>query len=181
MEPKVVTVDQWVRIAEITPKTELWNGQPTPRMAAPADYCALVGRLAGYLGGHVLPRGLGEVFASECAFFPAGDEGVLLVPDVAFVRAERLVPLAERAGFLELAPDLAVGIAEAPLWPPHVAEHLSDYLAHGVRLIWLVDPIAGRVTVHVPGATARVFGADDVLDGGDVVPNFRVPVSALIR
>src|SRR6266511_2417485 len=114
MDPKLINVDQYWRILEITPKTELWEGQPTPRVAAIAEYCALVGRVAGYLGAHVLPRGLGEVFASECAFFPTGDEGVLLVPDVAFVRAERLPQPAERPGFLQLAPDLAVGIAEAP-------------------------------------------------------------------
>jgi Uma2 family endonuclease len=181
MEPKAINGDQWLRIAEITPKTELWRGQPTPRMAAIADYCALVGRVAGYLGGHVLPRGLGEIFASECAFFPAGDEGVLLVPDVAFVRAERLPPLTERPAALQLAPDLAIGIAEAPLWPPHAAEHLDDYLASGVALVWIVDPIAGRVTVHAPGSGERTLGPDDVLDGGAVLPEFRLPVSALFR
>jgi hypothetical protein len=71
--------------------------------------------------------------------------------------------------------------AEAPLWPPHVAEHLSDYVESGVALIWLVDPIAGRVTVHAPGTTARVLGLDEVLDGGDGVPGFRVSVAALVH
>jgi Uma2 family endonuclease len=165
----------------MTPKVELWSGQPTPRMAAIAEYCALVGRVAGYLGGHVLPHGLGEVFASECAFFPTGEAGVLLVPDVAFVRAERLPPPAERPGYLDLAPDLAVGIAEAPLWPPHVADHLSDYLESGVALIWIVDPVASRVTVHTPGAAERVLAPGDTLDGGAVIPEFRLPVAALFR
>jgi Uma2 family endonuclease len=181
MEPKMINVDQWWNAGQFVPKTELWSGQPTPRMAAIADYCALVGRVAGYLGAHVLPGGLGEVFASECAFFPAGDDGVVLIPDVSFVRAERLPPLTQRPGFLQLAPDLAVGIAEAPLWPPHAAEHLADYLASGVALIWIVDPIAGHVTVHAPGTGERVLGPDDVIDGGAVLPEFRLPVAALIR
>ncbi len=181
MEPKAITFDQWWRVLEITPKTELWDGQPTPRMAAIADYCALVGRVAGYLGGHVLPLGLGEIFASECAFLPAGEEGVLLVPDVAFVRAERLPPLAERPAVLQLAPDIAVGIAEAPRWPPHAADHLSDYLTSGVALIWIVDPIAGHVTVHSPGSGGQILGPNDILDGGAVLPEFRLPVAALFR
>jgi Uma2 family endonuclease len=142
------------------------------------------GRVAGWLGVFAFPQGLGDVYASECAFFAPGAPGereILLIPDVAFVRAERLLPYAERPGFLHLAPDLAVGIAEAPIWGSHPAEYLDDYFAAGVALIWLVDPIAGTVTVHAPGVAARVLSGDDVLDGGNVLPAFRLPVATLFR
>jgi hypothetical protein len=36
----------------------------------------------------------------------------------------------------------------------------------------VLNPKHGRVTAHAPGAGARVLGADDRLDGGDVVPGF---------
>jgi Uma2 family endonuclease len=181
MDPtKRVKGDDYIRLAEVTPKSELWDGQMTPRIPASADYCALVGRLTGYLGAHVLPSGLGELFASECAFFPSEHPDVILVPDVAFVRADRLPPLAERSGFLHLAPDLAVGVAYRPIFGAHVAHYLEDYLRSGVALAWVVDPVAGRVTVHTPGADERVLGRGDVLDGGTVLPGFRLPVIALL-
>jgi Uma2 family endonuclease len=185
MDPrKYIGGDEYFRIAEITPKTELWNGQPTPRMPAGADYGVLVGRVAGWLGVFAYPEDLGDVYASECAFFaPAApdEEEIMLIPDVAFVRAERLPPYAERPGFLHLAPDIAVGIAEAPIWRSHAGKHLADYLRAGVALIWLVDPIAGAVAVHAPGADVRVLQGDDVLDGGAVLPAFRLPVATLFR
>lgn len=51
------------------------------------------------------------------------------------------------------------------------------YLRHGVRLVWVVDPRAETVTVHRPDADAFTLGAGDVLDGGDVLPGFILPVA----
>jgi hypothetical protein len=53
-----------------------------------------------------------------------------------------------------------------------VEDRVAEYLAAGARLVWVLNPKHGRVTAHAPGAGARVLGADDRLDGGDVVPGF---------
>jgi len=53
------------------------------------------------------------------------------------------------------------------------------YLEAGVRLIWVVNPIAKTVAVHVPGQPTRLLQIDDELDSGDVLPGFRSSVASL--
>ncbi|MDF3042388.1 MAG: hypothetical protein K0Q71_5094, partial [Thermomicrobiales bacterium] len=49
----------------------------------------------------------------------------------------------------------------------------------GVRLIWLVDPDALTVTVIAAGQATNVLHVGDILDGGDVLPGFSVPVAEI--
>jgi Uma2 family endonuclease len=51
------------------------------------------------------------------------------------------------------------------------------YLRAGVRLVWVIVPEDNGVSVHVPDAP--VLTADDVLDGGAVLPGFSCPVRQL--
>jgi Uma2 family endonuclease len=58
---------------------------------------------------------------------------------------------------------------------------LRFYLLHGVRLVWVVDPIAQTITVYAPGAgDERVLQSGDTLDGGDVLPGFSVQVDEVM-
>jgi Uma2 family endonuclease len=47
-------------------------------------------------------------------------------------------------------------------------------------LVWLVDPRARAVRIYAAGAEPRVLGEGDVLDGGDVLPGFRVVVAEIL-
>jgi Uma2 family endonuclease len=101
----------------------------------------------------------------------ASDPDTVRAPDVSFVRAER-VPGGAPAGCVDGAPDLAVEVLSRTDRTLDVEDRVAEYLAAGARLVWVLNPKHGRVTVHAPGAGARVLGADDRLDGGDVVPGF---------
>lgn len=57
---------------------------------------------------------------------------------------------------------------------------VRDYLAAGTRLVWVIDPHRRTVTVYRPGADPRVLRPDDLLDGGDILPSFTVPVRRLV-
>ena len=105
----------------------------------------------------------------------------MLVPDVAFVRAERLPSLAERPGFLRLAPDLAVGLAFPPDRSWRIADALPNYLESGVTLVWIVEPAQRGVTIHRSGQPEHVLGEGDSLDGEEILPGFHLPVAALFR
>jgi len=58
---------------------------------------------------------------------------------------------------------------------------VHDYLARGVRLVWVVDPKERTVTVHRPQAPPVALGACDVLDGGDVVAGFSCDVRRIFE
>ena len=69
-----------------------------------------------------------------------------------------------------------------PIWPSdqitgdrpsEISAKVGDYLARGVRLVWVVDSKKKTVTAHVPQLSPVTLGMDDVLDAGDVVPASR--------
>ncbi len=59
------------------------------------------------------------------------------------------------------------------------AAKIRFYLCHGVRLVWVVDPEGRTVRVFTPDADEHLLVPGDTLDGGDVLPGFRLPVAAI--
>ena len=57
-----------------------------------------------------------------------------------------------------------------------MAEKVADYLAAGCPMVVVIDPALRNVTVHRPDQEPQVLDEDDTLDGGDVVPGWRMPV-----
>jgi Uma2 family endonuclease len=76
-----------------------------------------------------------------------------------------------------LVPDLCVEvIAKTDLYWD-VMEKIRAYLRDGVRIVWLIDPSARTVAVFTQGSQqSTTLEADDMLDGGAVVPSFSVRV-----
>jgi len=126
---------------------------------------------------HVRPRRLGAVFGADTGFILARSPDTLLAPDVAFVHADRLPPRDQRIGYLELAPDLAVEVISPSERPADVAQKVAIYLAAGVQMVLVVEPRQRTITVHAQGQASRVLQEGDELDGGDVLPGFRVPAA----
>jgi Uma2 family endonuclease len=144
--------------------------------------------LAGALRAFVKPQRLGRVTGADGTYdlTQPGDEGATgLVPDVAFVRAERLPPRASPAyaKALPLAPDLVVEVASPTQYRPEMAAKARLYLAAGVRLVWIVWPKYQQVDVWRPGADQPLatleIGA--ALDGLDVLPGFTYPLADLFE
>jgi Uma2 family endonuclease len=82
-------------------------------------------------------------------------------------------------GYLRLTPDLAVEVVSPNDRYTEVAEKIAEWLAHGVRLVFVVDPRRQTVDVHRPGQRPQTLGLDDVLDGEDVVPGWTLAVRDL--
>ena len=58
-------------------------------------------------------------------------------------------------------------------------EKVRIYLAAGVRLVWIVDPVAEVVTVYEPDGAARLLRPGEALDGGEVLPGFSLALDDL--
>lgn len=133
---------------------------------------------AGLLGDLVLfvrARRLGRVY-SECGFVLGRDPDTVRAPDAAFVSAERVATVVRRGPYFEGAPDLAVEVVSPGDSRAEVASKVREYLAAGGRAVWVVDPRRRSITVHRADAAPHTLGTSDVLDGGDVLPGFRLPV-----
>jgi len=133
-----------------------------------------VGRL---LDEFVEEHGLGKV-AVESGFYLERGPDTVRGPDVLFISKERLDPDAEVDGYSEIVPDLAVEVVSPDDTYAEVTAKVGEYLDTGVRLVWVVEPKTRRVTVF-PGG--RILSEEDDLDGGEVLPGFRVPLSRVFR
>ena len=74
-------------------------------------------------------------------------------------------------------PDLAVEIKSPDDTVKEMREKAAYYLAHGVRLVWLVYPHKRLVEVYRPDADVEILAVGDVLTGGEVLPGFSIPVA----
>jgi Uma2 family endonuclease len=102
-------------------------------------------------------------------------------PDVAFVSFERWpmdrpVPIAEA---WEVVPDLAIEVVSRSNSVVEIDEKLDDYFHAGVRLVWVFMPIQKKIYVYRSLTDVQVLQSGDDLDGGDVLPGFRMQVQAL--
>ncbi len=70
-----------------------------------------------------------------------------------------------------------------PVSPQDLAEdiikRLNEYFAAGTNLVWIVDPTQGLVYIHDSPRQVRILGEADELDGGVVLPGFRIPIASL--
>jgi Uma2 family endonuclease len=158
---------------------ELIDGNPV-EMTPSADESSSIGAtILGLLWSHVRPRGLGRLYSSDGGFVLFPDRPTVRVPDAAFVRAERAPQGKARKSFPRLAPDLVVEVLSPSDRASQVVAKLEMYQEAGVPLIWLVDPDQETVTIIAAGRPTRVLKQGDTLDGGDVLPDFTVPVAEI--
>jgi Uma2 family endonuclease len=92
-----------------------------------------------------------------------------------------LPPLEQRSRFLELAPDLVVEVASPSDRWTEIKDKVMEYLRHGVALVWIADPRLQQVTVYTSDRGPRVFTIEDQLDGGSVLPEFRMAVAEIFE
>ena len=79
-------------------------------------------------------------------------------------------------GFWPCAPDLAAeGVSPGDTYA-EVQNKIADWLDAGTRLVVVVNPSTQTVALYHSRHDIRILTIDDVLDGGDVVPNWTLPV-----
>jgi Uma2 family endonuclease len=127
-----------------------------------------------------LPRKLGRVLGADgmLRLVP----GLVRVPDVTFFTRGRLT--GSQHGATPVAPiagDLVVEVVSRSNTKAEISRKLNEYFAAGSRLAWVVEPKPRTVRVHTSPSEFVVLGVDDSLDGGEVLPGFRLAVRALFE
>jgi Uma2 family endonuclease len=138
----------------------------------------VTGEIYLYMRLFVKEHALGYVSVEAGYILLTSSEGKATVvgPDVAFVRLERAPNGLPKSGFAPFPPDLAVEIISPNDTVYEINEKIALYLRAGTRLVWVVDPSSSRVTVHQPNQVPVIYDTTGILDGGDVLPGFQLPV-----
>jgi Uma2 family endonuclease len=202
--PKDATVaDLLKQLGDIPPRRVRMN--PAPGTATERDLlavldhtnrpCELVDRTLvekpmGYEEGHLALwlGGLMAVHAEEHDLgIAAGADasvrlmpGLVRIPDVSFVGWERLPNRkCPKKPIPDLVPHLAVEVLSAGNTPEEMERKLKEYFLAGVEAVWMVDSDERIVDIYTaPDAYTRLTEAD-TLDGGNLLPGFRLPLQRL--
>ena len=102
------------------------------------------------------------------------------LPDVCFISRDQFPGgVLPDTPILGMAPDLAVEIVLRSNTKGEMQRKLIDYFNAGVRLVWYIDPREKSVRVYTAPDQYEMLGEDEVLDGGDVLPDFRMELKEL--
>jgi Uma2 family endonuclease len=158
---------------------ELVKGELVDVSFATAAHSWITGTIYQLIFAFVRQHGLGYVFSDGTGYITTRNPDSVRGPDVSFVAHGRLPGGGIPDGPWPFAPDLAVEVLSPGDRAGKVREKVEEYLAGGSRLVWVLRPRRRSVTVHAADGTTREFGADDELEGGEVLPGFRVHVAEL--
>lgn len=122
-------------------------------------------------------RGLGKARCGGVGVVLWRNPDRVVGADAVFIAAASLSIRHSLEGYLETIPDLVVEVRSKNDTDAEVRRKVNDYLAVGVRVVWVPDPAAQTVTVYRPGQQPQVLTPADALTVDDVIPGFRMPVT----
>lgn len=176
-----LTADDLWRMGEGDVRRELVDGEIIEMPPANAFHGWVASKMCRWLGEHVERHGAGMVVVGDVGFvlnLPNDPERVR-APDVAFISHGRVEGgrLPER--FFPGAPDLAIEVLSPSDNPVGVQRKVRDYLDAGAKLVWVIASEAKMATVYRADGSARLLREEEALDGEDVLPGLRIPLSDL--
>jgi Uma2 family endonuclease len=159
---------------------EIVDGQrrEVPPMGVLAGAIASV--LAHYLNAFAIPRKLGlAVIELLCQLMSNRPQRR---PDIVFVTSDQWqkqpIPGDDPPSFTG-APNLAVEVVSPTNTAQEIEDNLQDYFQAGVELVWVVYPRHRRIYVYESRIKVSVLQETDELDGGTVLPGFRLKIADL--
>jgi Uma2 family endonuclease len=156
-------------------RLELIDGEMFEKMSPTKRHGYIAAFLVTELMLFLRRRPIGMVY-TEVDHYTPDDPHNTRRPDISFIAAGRGDALGDEP--VPFMPDLAVEIRS----PSNrmgggsgLREKAAYYLAHGTRMVWLVDAGSKQIEVFTPAET-RTLNEADTLDGGAVLPGFALPV-----
>lgn len=174
-----LTIDEYHRLTEQPEYRdrifELIDGELVEKMPS-IESARIAARIIHLLLRLLFDSNRGTVTAPDGGYIMRDHN--ILIPDVGFISKERLPVIPER-GEAPISPDLAVEVMSSTDRKRDLRVKATRYLANGVRLVWLVFPAERVIEVYPIDGDVIALSDADTLTGGDVLPDFSVPVNAV--
>jgi Uma2 family endonuclease len=141
----------------------------------------LANDLSQEIAAYCRPQQLGKAVV-EVLFRLSNEPPRNRMPDMAFVSSGRWAahqPIPLAGNTWDVVPDLAVEVVSPTDRIEELDDKLRDYFEAGVRLVWVVHPRRRYVQVFESFVRVRGLLETDELDGGTVLPGFKIPVAKL--
>ena len=176
---KLITADELLMMPDDGKRYELIRGVLSEKVTAGDPHSIVVSRVDTALSNYSDANDYGETRTGEPGYRLDHNPDTVRAPDVAWIAPGR-VPAGTR-GYPNLAPDLAVEVKSPSNSYAELADKALMWLSYGSREVWMMDPERVTVTRHRPGVPPEMLYEDDILDGGELLPGFTIPVWRLFR
>lgn len=171
-----LTADELLRLLDDGFRYELVKGELRKMSPAGHRHGRIAANMTGSLVPHVTTHKLGAVYAAETGFLISRNPDTVRAPDVAFISQKRLDDIGDVEGYWPGAPDLIVEVISPTDVYTEVEEKVFNWLAAGAKMVVVVNSRKRVVTVYRSLTDIVVLTEEGVLDGGDVVPGWSMPV-----
>jgi Uma2 family endonuclease len=81
----------------------------------------------------------------------------------------------------DMVPDLAVEVVSPANGVGEIAEKIRDYFQTGTQRVWVIYPETRQVYVYSTVRDLQILFEPDDLDGGELLPGFRLSLSRLFE
>lgn len=158
---------------------ELLRGELIKMSPTGFDHGRVAAKLLAVLERFAREQALGVVVGTDAGFILSRDPDTVRAPDIAFVSQQRLREAGHVKAFWPGAPDLAIEVLSPDDRTFEIEEKVQEYLTAGARMVWVVSPKLRTVTIYRSGGQMGMLGSEQILDGGDVLPGFRLIVGEI--
>src|SRR4029453_919431 len=177
--PALMTADELIRLPRGQFRYELINGELKKMSPTGHEHGRITIRLTVPLAQYIAANRLGEVYAAETGFRLTSNPDTVRAPDIAFICKQRVDKVGATTGYWQGGSDLAVEVLSPDDRAPQVTRKVSEWLTAGAQQVWVVSPQLRNVTVYRTLNDAEVLTEQDQLDGGQVIPGFRMDVAEI--
>jgi Uma2 family endonuclease len=173
-----------ISVARMVPDDMLYevvDGQIKEKMVG-AREIAIATLLIEFLAPFLRAQRLGKVFG-EMVFRINISKDLQRRPDVAYVSKSRWAldrPVPDTAAW-DVVPDLAIEVVSRTNAAVDVQAKIEEYFEAGVSRVWVIYPKQKKIHIYVSTTEIHVLQLGDELDGGDLIPGFRLPLAALFE
>lgn len=158
-------------------RLQLIEGELCEMPPAGGEHGGITLDLGAMIRNHVKTHDLGYTTAAETGYIlfkNADGKDTVVGPDVGFIAKQRL-PGGLPKGYIPAPPDLAVEVVSPGDSADEIDQKVVLYLRSGTRLVWVCYPKTKMIVAHTTDEILR-FDISDTLDGGDVLPGFKLAV-----
>ena len=174
-----LTLEEFLKLPEQKPALEYEDGEVTQKVSPKGPHSTLQAVLVELFNRILRPRKLGFAFPELRTTFAGSSR----VPDVAIYIWDRIPrdAAAKVAPDFRTPPDIAIEIISPGQSTNRLIRRCQRFLAEGVRVAILVDPVDESLVVFRPNAEPQTLRGTDRLDLNDVISGLELDVQELFQ
>ncbi len=177
--PGILTAEDFDRISQDSIRRELLDGELFDTAPLDEKHISAAKMLESGLRQYVLRRQLGLVRGMGTGVLIQRNPDSIRAPHILYVPALALTEGAGYKQYIETIPAWVCEIVTPEDYQCKVSDKTDMWLRLGVLIVVEVYPAESAVMVHRRDNPFVTLTGDDVLDGGEVLPGFSLPLNEI--